>query len=131
MFLFGIPALIVNVLVLAVVIVTSGSDRADNSLQAQVPKSVSSTLVQPEILISVTDEIPTKRIVEFKNLVMVSRSWSQVLPGDPLPGRVMSQFTQEVQNVGANAVINFRIEVVTHPSPLRTFILFGNAVVVE
>lgn len=124
MFFFGLPALIINVLLLVVVTMTPCRDRSDNFLQVHEPEPVSGAVVQSGILISMADEIPTKQIVEFKNLVMVTQSSG--LPMDAMPA-----FIQEVQNMGANGVVNFRLEVITGPTPHQTSILYGNAVVVE
>ena len=79
------------------------------------------------IPISSTDTIPTKRMVEFRNLVMVSHS-------SPDPQGVimksMGVFVAKVRDSGANAVTNFHISLVPHHGR-RTTLLHGMAVVVE
>ena len=79
------------------------------------------------ILISSTDTIPTKRIVEFQNLVMVSHSSPNT---QPVVMQSMSVFVAKVRDSGANAVINFNISLVPHAGR-RTTLLHGMAVVVE
>ena len=79
------------------------------------------------ILISSTDTIPTKRIVEFHNLVMVSHS-SPNTQGVIM--KSMGVFVAKVRGSGANAVTNFHISLVPHDGR-RTTLLHGMAVVVE
>lgn len=119
--------------VLTVVVVLSGvavptPDRTtpDDSLQAKAPGAISEIAGTPDVLISITDEIPTKGIKEFKGLISVSRTSTGGLPEEAI-----SAFRQEARIIGANGVINFRLVVDSGPSPNRLFILYGNAVLVE
>ena len=70
-------------------------------------------------------EIPTKRIVEFRNIVLVSHSSLSI---KELP---IDEFLSEVKSRGANGVINFTIGVYTGPTPIRAMLIYGTAVVVE
>ena len=81
--------------------------------------------VESGILVSMDSEIPTKRIVEFRNIVLVSHNSPSI---EDLP---IDEFLSEVKNRGANGVINFTIGVYTSPTLLRAMLIYGTAVVVE
>ena len=86
--------------------------------------SANKNIVDSGILISMDSEIPTKRIVEFKNIVLVSHNSTSM---EKLP---IDAFLNEVKMRGANGVINFTIGVYG-PLPNRAMLIYGTAVVVE
>ena len=126
MFSFILSVLTVVVVLSAVAVPAPDRTTTDDSLQTKTPRAVSESAETSEILITITDEIPTKRITEFKGLISVSRKSTGVFPEEAI-----SAFRQEAHNTGANGIINFRLVVDSGPSPNRLFILYGNAVVVE
>ena len=95
---------------------------------ASVPEDLSNLIQKSGILISSTDTIPTKRIVEFHNLVMVSHTSTS--PQGTIK-RSMTAFVAKVRASGANAVIDFKISLVSSSTPQLTTLLHGMAVVVE
>ena len=126
MFSFILPLVIV-------VAVLSGFETANperttlgDSLQAKATEAASEITETPEIHISITDQIPTKRITEFKGLISVSQS-----SVSDFPEEAISELKREAHFIGADGIINFRIVAVSSPLPPRLFVLYGNAVNVE
>lgn len=126
MFSFILSVLTVVIVLSGVAVPTPDRTTPDDSLQAKAPRAVSEIAETSDILISITDEIPTKRIAEFKGLISVSRTSIRGLPEEAI-----SALRQEAHIIGANGVINFRLVVVSGPTLNRSFVLYGNAVVVE
>ena len=112
------------VLFVAVVIVVACGRGTEFSSSEYEPGSANRSFVESGILISMDSEIPTKRIVEFRNIVLVSHNSTSI---EDLP---IDAFLNEVKKRGANGVINFTIGVYG-PTPNRAMLIYGTAVVVE
>ena len=126
MFSFIFALLTVAVVLAGVPGPTPARTTADDSLQAKATGAVSVIAETPDIHISITDEIPTKQITKFKGLITVSRASTGGLSEEAI-----SALKQKAHIIGANGVINFRIVVVSGPTPVRLFVLYGNAVDVQ
>ena len=130
MFFFGLSTLVFKILLVATLATTCLGDVPQTSTKPEEPDSINEVLSSAEILISNSSEIPTKEIVDFKNLVIVVGG-STPPYGQGRIQDVVSDFLHKVQALEANGVINFRIVVVSNPTSVQTYILYGNAVVVE
>ena len=116
--------ILVSLLVLVILATTLPScDGQDNGTQPAVAQ-----ICFPQgsdILVSNTNEIPNRKIIETKTFVMISKVGRSNLC------EAAVAFLEQVRNQGGNAVIGLSFMTVPSVDPRIAVVLYGTAVVVE